>query len=101
MYDRKETAEKVGVSVWTLRTWYLWQNKRLKNNDISEPYLPKPKVIPNRKGNPRGWTDEMIEALKKYKETIVLGRNGMFGDLSNPLHKETKKYKKEQMNKGG
>ena len=98
-YDRQQAAQKIGISTWTLRTWYLWQSRRLRDGAIDKPYLPEPQVIPNRKGNPKGWTDEMIKELKKYKDSIVVGRNGVFGDLSNPLHKETKRYKKEQEEK--
>ena len=32
--------------------------------------------------------------LKEFKKNIVVGRNGVYGMYSNPLYKETKKYKK-------
>lgn len=96
MYDANETAEKLGISIWTLKSWYMWENKRLKNGEIKKRYLPQPKRIENKKGRPRIWDEKMIERLKKYKDKIIIGRNGVYGEYTNPLHKETKKYKKQQ-----
>lgn len=91
-YNVYETAEKLGVSFWTLKNWYMWENKRLKNGDVKKRYLPQPKIVENKKGKPRMWDEKMIEKLKKYKSKIVMGRNGIYGEFTNPLYhsKDTK-----------
>lgn len=96
MYNNYEVAEKLGISIYTLKNWYKWQRKRLREGLVSEPYLPEPDVDAHAKGSPRLWDDKMIEQLITYKNSIVIGRNGIYGKYSNPYHKDTKKYK-EQM----
>lgn len=94
MYSANEICEELNISSFTLTNWYIWEKRLIKDGDISEPYLPQPIRVSNLKGRPRQWTAEMLEQLKDYKSKIVLGRNGIYGKYSNPMHEETKKYKK-------
>lgn len=92
MYNINEVCEKLKITIWTLKNWYSWEKKRVK--DGAEPYLPVPVKMVHQKGMPNMWTEDMIVQLKHYKSTIVLGRNGVYGMYTNPSHKETHKYKK-------
>lgn len=94
MHTKPEVCKILGISVHTFAKWYEWQSRLLKEGKITEPYLPQPQPLITLRGKPNGFTDEQIEQLKQYQKTIVHGRNGVYGIYSNPLHKETKKYKK-------
>ena len=97
LYTDYEVCELLNISHWTLKTWYLWESRDIKNG--AERYLPVPIRLQNMKGRPKRWTKDMVNALKKYNSSIVKGRNGMHGAYSNPMHFETKKYKKSLENK--
>ena len=99
MYNIYEVCEQIGVSTYTIKNWYRWENKLIKQGKIKERYLPRPEVQEHTKGSPRMWTNEMIEKLKDFKSNIVIGRNGIYGEFSNPTHKQTKKYKKQMEEK--
>lgn len=93
LLNLNEVCVLLNISPHTLKTWYNWESKQLKQNLICERYLPIPQKMEHTKGQPRMWTGEMVDELKEFKEHIVTGRNGKFGMYSNPNHKETKKYK--------
>lgn len=96
MYSAIEICEKLNISTWTLANWYRWERKLLNEGKIEESYLPEPYVITNKKGKPRRWTESMYEELLMYKSKIVIGRNGIYGKYSNPLHEQTRKFKKSE-----
>lgn len=96
MYSAKEVCDKLGISWYTLANWYRWERKEV--NKGATPYLPEPIRDSSMRGRPRFWTSEMFNELKTYKESIVIGRNGEYGEYTNPYHFETKKYKKKQNN---
>jgi hypothetical protein len=96
MYNASETCKILGITSFTLTNWYAWERKLIKSGRISEPYLPQPIRITNKKGKPRMWDSAMVEQLRAYQKTIVVGRNGKFGEFSNPSHKNTKKYKEKE-----
>lgn len=96
MYNVNELCEALEISYFTLTNWYKWENKRLKSGEVTEHYLPEPYRMKGQRGNPRAWDTKMLKALKKYKSSIVIGRNGIFGEYTNPVHKQTRKYKKQQ-----
>lgn len=87
-FDYDQTAAALKISRHTLKTWYLWESKQLREGSITEHYLPRPHIEHNKRGNPRYFTSSDIKELKKYKETIVVGRKGKYGRFSNPNHKE-------------
>ncbi len=92
LYTENELCEILNISSWTLKTWYLWESRDIRNGLPS--YLPKPIKLTNRRGKPKRWTESMVNELKDYQGSIVKGRNGVHGAYSNPVHFETKKYKK-------
>lgn len=94
LYDLNQTAEKVGMSPHTITTWYRWEHKDLKYGKVSENYLPVPIKLKGVQGTPRRWTDQMIAQLKVHKRKMSRGRNGIYGEYSNPLYrkKETTKH---------
>lgn len=94
LYSADEVCKELNITIYTLSNWYRWQTKQLESGNAKEPYLPEPIRIPNVKGRPRRWDKAMLTQLKEFKKNIVVGRNGVYGVYSNPLYKETKKYKK-------
>lgn len=82
-YSANEVCEELNISNWTLSNWYRWENKRVQRGTC-KPYLPKPEKRADLKGKPRFWTQKQLDELRKYKESIVLGRNGIYGEYSNP-----------------
>ncbi|MGN0317804.1 MAG: hypothetical protein ACI4E1_07740 [Lachnospira sp.] len=93
-YTVSEVSELLNVSEHTLASWYRWEKRRLADGLVESNYLPEPIRDATKRGKPRFWTDEMVKELADYKSTIIIGRNGVNGMYSNPLHKQTKKYKK-------
>ena len=91
-YNLNQLCEKIDVSIWTIRNWYSWERRLLNEGKITEPYLPQPKKFEDVKGKPRMWTESDVVELTKYKDNMVTGRNGVYGQFTNPEHKETKKY---------
>lgn len=96
MYNAGQVAKILDITEFTLSNWYNWENKQVKNGLSDKNPLPQPIKLEHAKGKPRMWTSEMIVQLKEYKKGIVIGRNGKFGAYSNPSHKQTKKYLKQQ-----
>lgn len=94
LYNVEELSKELNVSIYTVRFWYECQSKQLRDGAIDKPYLPEPQRIQG-KGRPRIWTEEQMNALKKYQEGIVKGRNGIYGAYTNPDHFNTRKYKKQ------
>ena len=93
MYSSKQVCEILGISSYTFANWYRWERKEV--NKGCQPYLPEPIRASNERGKPRYWSDEMLDQLKEFQSNIVVGRNGKYGEYSNPYHFETKKYKEE------
>lgn len=93
LFNFDEAAAELKISRYTLRTWYTWETKLLKEGSIKEKYLPIPYIASNERGMPRYFTEADIEKLKQYKGTIVVGRKGIYGKFSNPNHKEKEEVK--------
>ena len=93
MYTADEICAELNISSFTLQHWYNLQSVQIKDGLITEKYLPEPIRVQTMRGKPRRWTEEMLNELRKYKEGIVIGRNGIYGIYTNPNYKETKKYK--------
>lgn len=100
-YKLMDVCAELNISNWTLRNWYMWENKALKDGLIDKSRLPEPIRREHTKGTPRIWTQKMVDQLKEYQKSIVSGRNGIFGVYSNPEHKNTKKYKKQMEESNG
>ena len=92
-YTADEICELLNISKFTFQHWYDLQSKQIRDGLITEKYLPEPIRLEGMRGKPRRWTDKMVNTLRKYKEGIVIGRNGIYGVYTNPNYKNTKKYK--------
>lgn len=84
IYSRNEVCDMLGISVFTMNTWYRWQKKQLDNGFVDKEYLPKPERQSGLKGQPLRWSMEMIGELRDFKSGIIKGRNGIYGIYSNP-----------------
>lgn len=87
-FNYDQAAMELNISRHTLKTWYIWEARQLKEGSITEHYLPRPHIDTGKRGNPRYFTARDIRDLKKFQSTIVVGRKGKFGRFSNPNHKE-------------
>jgi len=94
MYSATDVCAELNISRFTLTHWYDLQSNLLRDGMITEKYLPEPVRLTNERGKPRRWTQEMVDALRKYQENIVVGRNGIYGMYTNPNHLSTRKYQK-------
>ena len=83
MYSADEICKELKITHWTLTNWYAWE-KKLGLSD-----LPQPIVLEHAKGKPRRWTEDMLNQLQEFKTNIVVGRNGKFGEFTNPKHKNS------------
>lgn len=93
VFNLKAVCEQLKISQYTLANWYRYEHIKVARGE--QPYLPEPIRDENERGKPRYWTEEMVNELKDYKSKIIVGRNGVYGEFSNPYHFETKKYKKQ------
>jgi hypothetical protein len=88
-YTAEDVCKRLKISMHTLTNWYYWEKSKIKKGEISKPYLPEPERDLTKRGNPRLWTYKMVKQLEKYKASIVIGRNGNYGEFTNPLHKKS------------
>lgn len=84
IYSREDVCSLLGISVFTMRSWYNWQKKQIEEGIVQEEYLPHPQRIVNAKGQPLMWSLDMIDDLRMYQSSIVKGRNGKYGKYTNP-----------------
>lgn len=83
-YRRNDLCEVLGISVHTLQKWYQWERYSLSDGTVTEKYLPEPHVFETERGKPQYWTEEQLEQLKAYRDSIVVGRKGKYGKYTNP-----------------
>lgn len=93
-YKLCEVCEILNISTYTLANWYRWEKRQLEDGIVKEKYLPEPKRLIHEKGQPRVWSEEDVKKLLEHQKNIITGRNGIFGEYSNPYYKNTEKYKK-------
>lgn len=86
IYRTGEVCELLNISPHTFAKWYQWERAQLKDGSITERYLPVADKLTNQRGKPKIWTQEQVEQLREYKNSIVYGRHGKYGKYSNPLH---------------
>lgn len=87
IFTASEMANKIGISVYTLKRWYKWY----ENTDAETleelykkgmPELPKYKTIgTNLKW--KFWDETAIEQLIKFKEFVPHTRAGFMGKANN------------------
>lgn len=77
-YRAEETAAMVGISLQTLNIWYAF--KRLNPNSERAQMIPD--CIQADKHMVRYWTKNDIKKLKRFKETVKHGRNGVMGSIT-------------------
>ena len=88
LYKAVEVALLLDISVPTLNNWYKF--KRLDPNNEMAKLLPEPIQQTNRQT--RFWKEEDIPNLIKFKSSIVEGRKGFMGSVT----QKYAKYKKEK-----
>lgn len=86
MYRIDEVAEILNLSRYTIANWYAWETKLLKTGEVTEAFLPKFTKVTNMSGRPKFWSEDAVEALKKFKNEMVMGRHGKFGKFTNPQY---------------
>ena len=74
----------LGISEFTLDSWYMWESKDLKEDENKEHYLPIPIKDKTLKGCPRRWSLDMIIDLRDFQNKMIRGRNGKYGKYTNP-----------------
>lgn len=83
IYNIEQVSKMLGVTIYTVRNWYMWQNKLIKSGEVEKKYLPIPEKQIHAKGKPSMWSLEMIDDLRMYQKDIVRGRNGNYGKFTN------------------
>ena len=77
----QEVAVLVDVSVKTLDYWYMFKRQNPRNQYAK--MIPKYETKQINGRFVRLWTEEDVEALKHFKESIPRGRNGFMGSVTN------------------
>jgi len=84
-YSAKAVADKLNCKVSTINLWYAFKKE---NSTEDSKYYSYAKMLPEytrgSKG-PRGtryWTEEDIEKLREFQQSIPHGRNGILGDVT-------------------
>lgn len=77
MVTATEVCVMVGISIYTLNTWYKF--KKLHPKHELSKLLPKPVQANSRA--PRLWKRSDVEGIMEFKSRRPKGRNGVMGDL--------------------
>lgn len=80
-----EVAVCVGASIQTISSWYKW--KSLHPEHEMAKLLPDYTQVGNKRT--RYWKPSDVLGLRKFKESIVQGRNGLMGDVTQKYVKKT------------
>lgn len=83
-----EVSLLVGSSIQTITSWYKW--KSLHPDHELTKFLPDYTRVEGHRRT-RYWKKEDVWMLRKFKENITQGRNGIMGDV-------TQKYCKKAAN---
>lgn len=83
----EEVAVTLGVSVQTINIWYRWK----RQNPENERAKMLPDFIQLGTRQARFWDKSMIRQLTNFKETVVYGRNGSMGDVTQKYCKKENK----------
>lgn len=81
-----QVANKLGVSVKTLTTWYAFYNDSSIEKPKNMPQLPM--YVQEHVQGPRYWNKADIEKLKKFRDWVPRGRNGVMGSINNKYWKK-------------
>ena len=76
----EELCVLVGVSTQTINNWYKWKR------DYADPDDKLAKILPDyhQEGTKRTryWTEKDVKQVIKFKESMIRGRYGVMGDLT-------------------
>ena len=81
-----ETACELGISIQTLNSYYKFKKENPENEVAME--LPDFIRVGNKKA--RYWRAEDIEAIRKFRENIPTGRNGILGSVTQRYYHTSK-----------
>lgn len=80
----EEVAYVLGVSVKTINNWYAFKRKNPENELVK--ILPD--FIQEGKRQTRKWSEDSIELMRVYKNSIPKGRNGVMGSVTQCYYKK-------------
>lgn len=75
-----KVTQYLDISYNTLNSWYRWYNNPMYPKPKDMPKLPE--FIQDTPRGPRYWTEDDLYDLRKFKEWIPKGRNGVMGDYN-------------------
>lgn len=80
MLKATAVAQRLGISNKTLLNWYAWYLDPNMKKPENVPALPKYEILDSQ--GTRGWREEDIPQLLKFKEWVPKGRGGMMGQYN-------------------
>jgi hypothetical protein len=86
-----EVSRELNVSVKTLTGWYKWYTSEIPKPE-NVPTLPM--YVQEHERSPRLWNPDDLDTLKKFKEWVPRGRNGVMGRINEQYW--SKKNKKSE-----
>lgn len=84
-----KVSQRLDVSVKTLTNWYKWYYDDTIEKPKDFPALPE--YIQDRPNGPRYWLEEDIKQLRKFKNWVPRGRNGVMGRINEVYWSKNKK----------
>lgn len=86
----EEVAVSLGVSVQSINIWYRWKRQN-PDNDRAKML---PEFIQLGPRQARYWEKSSLRQIEEFKNSIVMGRNGAMGSI-------TQKYAKRKVKNDG
>ena len=83
LLSKEEVAVAVGVSYQTINIWYKFKEEN-PDNEYAK-ILPEPITI----GRQKMWSKTSINDLRKFKNTLPKGRNGIMGSVTQRYLRKT------------
>lgn len=88
-YRVEQVATLLGVSSQTINLWYAWKRTNPKSENVK--LLPEYTQATSR--STRYWTREDIKQLRKFKKSIIKGRDGVMAVATQRYRKRKDKDK--------
>ena len=92
LYKAESVAFYLDISLQTLNYWYAWK----RANPDNERAEMLPKYMQRGKKGTRYWRKEDIQTLKKFRDTVIIGRNGIMGSTTQKYTKKKGRKRNEK-----